>query len=431
MDFTASSNTIDSCPSEVLKNEEDTTLFQPPDLDGFELSIIDFKTDRSSNQSKNTVEKSGSSRKNLKSTGRSRRIKKSLPKRSFVRKERHVIQHNYHDHADDVIDFDEYTSDLHGLESPLKKKGGVAVPFPLKLHELLDKVHEEGQQHIVSWQPHGRAFVVRQPKTFVEDLMPRFFRQTKLTSFQRQLNLYGFSRLTRGPDAGGYYHELFLRGKPHLTRRMIRTKIKGTGYKAASNPACEPDFYNMKSVGPRLTTSHGNNDDSYFTCTEMLNATQAPIVTPIADSGQSKSKELSSFAADDLGVPIYDMSTSMSTSASAPEKPFLKPRHHARAVQMGNQHFHYMESLNRPPRPDYSVSNEEKYRSESTPSPILFERMSSEEASIKGSEDDPSQDPLAIFLADMGGSFEDDLLFTCDDKNDANEETKKPSIYEV
>ena len=55
----------------------------------------------------------------------------------------------------------------------------------------------------------------------------RFFRQTKLTSFQRQLNLYGFSRLTRGRDSGGYYHELFLRGKTYLTRSMSRTKIKG------------------------------------------------------------------------------------------------------------------------------------------------------------------------------------------------------------
>ena len=79
-------------------------------------------------------------------------------------------------------------------------------------------------------------------------LTDRYFSQTKLTSFQRQLNLYGFQRLTRGPDSSGYYHECFLRGKPFLTANMIRTRIKGTKVKGASNPEQEPDFYAMVRV---------------------------------------------------------------------------------------------------------------------------------------------------------------------------------------
>jgi hypothetical protein len=70
-----------------------------------------------------------------------------------------------------------------------------------------------------------------------------WFRQSKFPSFQRQLNLYGFKRLTAGRDKGGYYHELFLRGKRFLAHRIQRIKIKGTGARKPSSPETEPNFY--------------------------------------------------------------------------------------------------------------------------------------------------------------------------------------------
>lgn len=121
-------------------------------------------------------------------------------KNRITKKDRHVIQHDYHDHASDPIDFDDYMRDMSDNQPYDKKKGGVGTPFPLKLHELLERAEVENLTDIISWQPHGRAFVVHQPKKFVSGLMPRFFRQTKLTSFQRQLNLYGFNRLTKGEE---------------------------------------------------------------------------------------------------------------------------------------------------------------------------------------------------------------------------------------
>lgn len=151
-----------------------------------------------------------------------------------------VVQHHYHDHAADP------TVDPSLVKH--KAKGGVIMPFPVKLHDMLDQIEADGLAHVVSWQPHGRCFVVHKPKEFVNHVMPHYFKQTKMASFQRQLNLYGFNRLTGGLDKGGYYHEMFLRGKVSLAYDIHRMRVKGTGVRLPTNPDNEPNFYALPPV---------------------------------------------------------------------------------------------------------------------------------------------------------------------------------------
>lgn len=147
----------------------------------------------------------------------------------------------------------------HGAIFPSRKEEEQAsppstVPFPVRLHRVLEHADNpidgrETYAHIMSWQPHGRCFVVHQPQEFITQIMPRFFPHiTKLASFQRQLNLYGFQRITHGIDRRAYYHERFLRGKEFLAHGVNRTKVKGTRVKACTNPAQEPNFYDMVRV---------------------------------------------------------------------------------------------------------------------------------------------------------------------------------------
>jgi len=128
-----------------------------------------------------------------------------------------------------------------------KNSGGVVQPFPVKLMEVLDR---GDMDEAISWIPHGRAFVVLQSQVFVNEVLPRFFKQSKIMSFTRQLNLWGFKRITKGPDAKSYYHELFLRGRPRLCMMMRRQKIKGTGIKLTPNPHTEPNFYEISKNTP-------------------------------------------------------------------------------------------------------------------------------------------------------------------------------------
>lgn len=88
------------------------------------------------------------------------------------------------------------------------------------------------------------------PITFASPHTIRWFRQSRYTSFTRQLNLYGFLRFSKGRDKSCYWHKNFVRGKRHLTRSIKRVKIKGTGVRQTSNPDQEPDFYgDSSSIG--------------------------------------------------------------------------------------------------------------------------------------------------------------------------------------
>lgn len=156
---------------------------------------------------------------------------------------RHHVKHDYHDHL-------QSESNCSYISSNGSQGGacGENKAFPLKLHELLDNAEALGINGIISWQIHGRAFAVHNQKEFSTRVISVYFNQGKVTSFFRQLSLYGFLRITQGRDKGAYYHERFLRGKRSLAKAILRQKVKGTKVKGIPSPDTEPNFYSMPFV---------------------------------------------------------------------------------------------------------------------------------------------------------------------------------------
>ena len=104
---------------------------------------------------------------------------------------------------------------------PKTGKRGTPPQFPRRLYEMLEmeSARQEQQQHsigtggcgnaqpslllaaaaptaatrdrdpLITWSPTGRAFSISDSKLFAEQVLPSYFRTSKFSSFQRNLNL--------------------------------------------------------------------------------------------------------------------------------------------------------------------------------------------------------------------------------------------------
>ena len=143
--------------------------------------------------------------------------------------------------------------------------------FPEKLYHMLELADAQGfgpSSNAVSWLPNGRAFSVRDEKVFMESIVPLFFHQTKLRSFNRQLNLWGFKRLNTGDCSRTYCHEHFVRGSPEELRFMVRIRIKSKSNINQKKPVDLPLKVNEKQLQHReddcTQVSHGSLSDISF-----------------------------------------------------------------------------------------------------------------------------------------------------------------------
>ncbi len=127
----------------------------------------------------------------------------------------------------DVVENSEMT-DLDCSKQQIRE---VRQPFPVKVYEMLDEADPKGFSHIVSWNSKGTGFMVFNKEMFTKLIVPHYFNQTKYKSFQRQLSLYGFQRVTVGQDKGLRYHEKLRRGERGLVRQMkpVGYRPRGTG----------------------------------------------------------------------------------------------------------------------------------------------------------------------------------------------------------
>lgn len=162
--------------------------------------------------------------------------------------------------------------------------GGAGIQQPKVqtafIHKLYNMLEDANIQHLISWSPSNESFVVS-PTSEFSKVLSQYFKHTNVSSFVRQLNMYGFHKVNDvfhngSPDAAlwefkhgnGNFKRGDLVGLREIKRRasrhalIHRDSFSGPKNGAASSPGTPGEQINDSIENRLLTLEHSLYDMS-------------------------------------------------------------------------------------------------------------------------------------------------------------------------
>ncbi|KAJ1344980.1 hypothetical protein BSLG_000495 [Batrachochytrium salamandrivorans] len=115
------------------------------------------------------------------------------------------------------------------------QRRGLPAPnriIPAFLNKLYNMVSDSSTDEHIHWNEDGTSFIVSHPLSFAKAVLPRFFKHNNFTSFNRQLNMYGFHKVpsiehgsllaSTQKEVLEFSNENFLRDRPDLLCFAVR-----------------------------------------------------------------------------------------------------------------------------------------------------------------------------------------------------------------
>merc|ERR1711862_20695 len=115
----------------------------------------------------------------------------------------------------------------------------------------MGETEKRGNDDVISFFPRGCGFRIHKQQRFIAEILPKYFSTSRLSSFQRQLLFYGFHRISKGVEKGGYSHKYFVKGQKYLCKHIKRNVFHDT-----KKPSHENERYSQNSVDDTPPQNH-------------------------------------------------------------------------------------------------------------------------------------------------------------------------------
>uniref|UniRef100_A0A8D2KYG1 HSF-type DNA-binding domain-containing protein n=1 Tax=Varanus komodoensis TaxID=61221 RepID=A0A8D2KYG1_VARKO len=141
-----------------------------------------------------------------------------------------------------------------------------AAPVPGFLAKLWALVEDSGSDDVIAWGRNGQNFCILDEQRFAKELLPKYFKHNNLSSFIRQLNIYGFRKviaLENGMmtsdknSAIEFQHPFFKRGKANLLGNIKR---KVSAVRAEDLKLCPESLHKVLSEVQEMREQQNNMD---------------------------------------------------------------------------------------------------------------------------------------------------------------------------
>merc|ERR1712228_892315 len=119
--------------------------------------------------------------------------------------------------------------------------------LPRFLQHIWTMLHDSSLNHIISWHSTlNHAFVVHKQNLFCQQILPKFFKHNKFTSFVRQLNMYQFHKL-RDEKPMTWSH-IYLEKNKYSQLQFIQRRISNTNQSQSSHPSMNANYKNLSKL---------------------------------------------------------------------------------------------------------------------------------------------------------------------------------------
>ncbi|XP_050830249.1 heat shock factor protein 3-like isoform X2 [Serinus canaria] len=142
--------------------------------------------------------------------------------------------------------------------------GPGAVPgFLAKLWALLE---DPDSDDVICWSRNGENFCILDEQRFAKELLPKYFKHNNISSFIRQLNMYGFRKVialengiitAEKSSVIEFQHPFFKQGKAHLLENIKR---KVSAVRTEDLKVCTEDLHKVLSEVQEMREQQNNMD---------------------------------------------------------------------------------------------------------------------------------------------------------------------------